>query len=77
MTNAAASTKNKLGFLSDMEIFQDLSPKEMEELDRLITLSAVKKGKVFYRPRKRARCCLSSKRAAFSSIASHPRARSW
>ena len=33
-----------------MEIFQDLSPKEMEELDRLITLSAVKKGKVFYRP---------------------------
>ena len=50
MTNAAASTKNKLGFLSDMEIFQDLSPKEMEELDRLITLSAVKKGKLFYRP---------------------------
>jgi len=50
VTNAAVSTKNKLGFLSDMEIFQDLSPKEMEELDRLITLSAVKKGKVFYRP---------------------------
>ncbi len=49
MTSATA-TKAKLGFLSDIELFQDLSPKEIEELERLITISSVKRGKVFYRP---------------------------
>lgn len=44
------TTKNKLGYLSDMEIFQDLSAREMEELDRITTMSTVRKGKVFYRP---------------------------
>jgi CRP-like cAMP-binding protein len=50
VTTTPATPKNKLGFLSDMEMFQDLSSKEVEELERLITISAVKKGKVFYRP---------------------------
>ncbi len=49
MTTTSA-TKAKLGFLSDIELFQDLSPKEIEELERLITISSVKRGKVFYRP---------------------------
>ncbi len=49
MTSTTA-TKAKLGFLSDIELFQDLSPKEIEELERLITISSVKRGKVFYRP---------------------------
>jgi len=44
------STKNKLGFLSNIELFQDLSTKEIEELEHLITISTVKRGKVFYRP---------------------------
>ncbi len=47
---STTSTKAKLGFLSDIELFQDLSPKEIEELERLITISSVKRGKVFYRP---------------------------
>lgn len=42
--------KSKIGYLSDIELFEDLSPKEMEELDRITTMSTVKKGKVFYRP---------------------------
>jgi CRP-like cAMP-binding protein len=46
----STATKAKLGFLSDIELFQDLSPKEIEELERLITISSVKRGKVFYRP---------------------------
>ncbi len=33
-----------------MELFQDLSKKECEELDRITTMSTVRKGKVFYRP---------------------------
>jgi len=36
--------------LSTMELFQDLSEKEQEELDRITTMSTVRKGKVFYRP---------------------------
>lgn len=47
---AMITTKNKLGYLSDMELFRDLSPKEMEELDRVTTMSTVRRGKVFYRP---------------------------
>lgn len=52
MTSVTTTTasKTKLGFLSDIELFQDLSAKEIEELERLITISAVKRGKVFYRP---------------------------
>ena len=44
------TAKSKLGYLSDMELFQDLSTREMEELDRITTMSTVRKGKVFYRP---------------------------
>ncbi len=47
---AVISTKNKIGYLSDMELFSDLSSREMEELDRITTMSTVKKGRVFYRP---------------------------
>jgi CRP-like cAMP-binding protein len=42
--------RDKIGYLSDIEIFQDLSPREMQELDRITTMSNVQKGKVFYRP---------------------------
>ena len=38
---------DKQAYLRDMEIFQDLSPREMEELDRITTVSSVEKGKVF------------------------------
>ncbi len=40
----------KMRHLSTMELFQDLSKKEREELDRITTMSTVRKGKVFYRP---------------------------
>jgi CRP/FNR family cyclic AMP-dependent transcriptional regulator len=41
---------DKLGYLSDIELFQDLSAKELAELDRVTTMSSVPKGRVFYRP---------------------------
>lgn len=41
---------DKLGYLSDIELFQDLSAKELAELDRITTMSSVPKGRVFYRP---------------------------
>jgi CRP-like cAMP-binding protein len=41
---------DKLGYLSDIELFQDLSSKEMAELDRVTTITNVPKGRVFYQP---------------------------
>ncbi|MCB0054089.1 MAG: cyclic nucleotide-binding domain-containing protein, partial [Caldilinea sp.] len=37
-------------YLSELAVFQDLSPREMEELNRITTMSTVQKGRVFYRP---------------------------
>lgn len=45
-----SNPKAKLGYLSDIELFQDLSPREIEEVERVTTISGVKKGRVFYRP---------------------------
>lgn len=42
--------EDKIRHLSTMDLFQDLSEKEREELDRISTTSTVRKGKVFYRP---------------------------
>ncbi len=40
----------KMKYLSELAVFQDLTPREMEELNRVTTMSTVPKGKVFYRP---------------------------
>lgn len=40
----------KMRYLSELSVFQDLTPREMEELNRITTMSTVPKGRVFYRP---------------------------
>lgn len=40
----------KMHHLSTIELFQDLSEREQEELDRITTMSTVRRGKVLYRP---------------------------
>ena len=40
----------KAAYLSDTDIFRDLSARELEELDRLTAMSTCRKGKVFYTP---------------------------
>jgi len=42
--------EDKMQHLSTMDIFRDLSEREREELDRITTMSTVRKSKVFYRP---------------------------
>ncbi len=42
--------KEKLGYLSDIELFRDLSDRDMSELDRVTTMTSVPRGRVFYRP---------------------------
>jgi CRP-like cAMP-binding protein len=51
-SSAAAVTQpqDKLRFLSELTVFQDLAPREMEELNRVTTMSTVARGRVFYRP---------------------------
>lgn len=40
----------KMRHLSELDVFQDLTPREMEELNRITTMSTVTRSKVFYRP---------------------------
>ena len=49
-TAAVAQPAEKMRYLSELAVFQDLSPREMEELNRITTMSTVQKGRVFYRP---------------------------
>lgn len=50
MVGTATQPAEKLRYLSELMVFQDLSPREMEELNRITTMSTVPKGRVFYRP---------------------------
>ncbi len=45
-----AQPTEKLRYLSELAVFQDLSPREMQELNRVTTMSTVQRGRVFYRP---------------------------
>lgn len=49
-TGRVAQPDEKMRYLSEMAVFQDLTPREMEELNRITTMSTVTKGRVFYRP---------------------------
>jgi CRP-like cAMP-binding protein len=42
--------ESKLYYLSNIEIFQDLSQGELEEMDRQITMSTCDPGRIFYMP---------------------------
>jgi CRP-like cAMP-binding protein len=42
--------QTKLTYLSNIEIFQDLSTTELEEMDRQITMSSCAAGRIFYMP---------------------------
>ena len=42
--------EQKIGYLNTIDIFQDLSKEEMLKMEKSITMSTCKAGKVFYRP---------------------------
>lgn len=46
----ANSRRSKIGYLSQMDIFCDLTQEEMMRIERSTRMSACAKGKVFYRP---------------------------
>lgn len=52
MTTATAAPQpaEKMKYLSELTVFQDLTSREMEDLNRITTMSTVQKGRVFYRP---------------------------
>ncbi len=45
-----AQPEEKMRYLSELTVFRDLSAREMEDLNRITTMSTVSKGRVFYRP---------------------------
>lgn len=42
--------EKKLGYLSNIDIFRDLSASELAEMDRQITMASCEPGKIFYMP---------------------------
>src|SRR4030042_1349812 len=40
----------KAGYLSATDVFRDLSPREIDEIDRMTAMSTCQRGKVFYTP---------------------------
>jgi CRP-like cAMP-binding protein len=40
----------KAGYLSTTDVFRDLSPREIDEIDRMTAMSTCQRGKVFYTP---------------------------
>ncbi|MFZ1753848.1 MAG: Crp/Fnr family transcriptional regulator [Caldilineaceae bacterium] len=49
-TVAGSQPAEKMRYLSELTVFQDLTAREMEDLNRITTMSTVPKGRVFYRP---------------------------
>ena len=47
---APSQPAEKMRYLSEFTVFQDLTGREMEDLNRITTMSTVSKGRVFYRP---------------------------
>lgn len=45
-----ASMEEKREYLSDLDLFRDLSERDRVELDRMTTITSVPKGRVFYQP---------------------------
>lgn len=42
--------EEKIGYLSDIDLFRDLSDRDHAELERMTTITAVPRGRVFYQP---------------------------
>ena len=46
----ATGELDKIGYLQMVDIFQDLTEQEMEEIDRATTMSTCRRGKILYMP---------------------------
>jgi CRP-like cAMP-binding protein len=48
--NVSDEQSEKFGYLQMVDVFQDLTEDEIEEIDRATTMSACRKGRIFYMP---------------------------
>src|SRR5262245_53891223 len=46
----AGALQAQIGYLSAMDLFRDLTPEEIEEVERAIVMQAYPAGRVFYTP---------------------------
>jgi CRP-like cAMP-binding protein len=49
-TAETSTLRAKIGYLSAMDLFRDLTPAEMEEVDRATVMQTCRAGRVFYTP---------------------------
>ena len=66
----AERTAAKIGYLSKTDLFQDLTPPELAEIERKITMHTCERGRVFYLPGETGEVLFILKEGASSSIAS-------
>jgi len=60
-----------------VDLFRDLSERDMAELDRITTSTSVPRGRVFYQPEDVSEVLFLLREGACNSTASPPRAKSW
>ena len=46
----AENQASKIGYLKMVDIFQDLTEDEIEEIDRATTMTSCRRGRIFYMP---------------------------
>lgn len=49
-TKRLGTLPSKITYLSAMDLFRDLTPEEMQEIDRIAIMQPCRKGRVFYTP---------------------------
>lgn len=70
---APSQPAEKMRYLSELTVFQDLTGREMEDLNRITTMSTVSKGRVFYRPEEPGEVLFILKEGQVKAIASAPK----
>ena len=67
--------REKIGYLSMMDLFRDLSPAELEEIDRATRMQTCRAGRVFYSPDDRGEVLFLLKKGAVQIYRMSPEGR--
>ena len=63
-----ADLEQKIGYLKTIDIFQDLSKEEMLKMEKSVTMSTCRAGKVFFRPDDTAQVLFILKKATTQTL---------
>jgi CRP-like cAMP-binding protein len=71
----ASALRDKIGYLSMMDLFRDFSPEEMQEIDRATRMQTCTTGRVFYMPGETGEVLFILKRGAVQIYRMSPEGR--